>query len=295
VSSESASAYESLSSASDLYNTFSTQSAYSFPLDIDMEFSRVRLNAPASDYGPITAAHVGMTAMDSVSDRSSYDSPGSSGNVVDDTSFGSLPSSPHLNNHGGSVYSEYAHDFYTPPASHHPSLYASNNTVSPATISQSNGGLHQAREAVTGGANLQLPYLSRMHRNTDSRHSYSQSAMPTSNTPSLREESPDDPRKKYSCNQCSRAFARAYNLKTHMATHDPNRLKPHVCPHRSCQRSFSRKHDLGRHLISIHRDDPIPSPADAKVGIAGKEGRKWCDDCGTSYTGKKACAHIDVK
>src|ERR1700733_12641868 len=29
------------------------------------------------------------------------------------------------------------------------------------------------------------------------------------------------------------AFARAYNLKTHMATHDPNRLKPHVCPHSS--------------------------------------------------------------
>ncbi|KAJ7352270.1 hypothetical protein DFH08DRAFT_643391, partial [Mycena albidolilacea] len=51
------------------------------------------------------------------------------------------------------------------------------------------------------------------------------------------------------------AFARAYNLKTHMDTHDPNRLKPHVCPHRSCGRSFSRKHDLGRHLNSIHRDE----------------------------------------
>ncbi|KAF8133112.1 hypothetical protein K438DRAFT_2128783, partial [Mycena galopus ATCC 62051] len=39
-------------------------------------------------------------------------------------------------------------------------------------------------------------------------------------------------RKKYKCSACPRAFARAYNLKTHMAMHDPNRLKPHVCPHR---------------------------------------------------------------
>ncbi|KAJ7763652.1 hypothetical protein DFH07DRAFT_738816, partial [Mycena maculata] len=50
-------------------------------------------------------------------------------------------------------------------------------------------------------------------------------------------------------------FARAYNLKTHTATHDAHKLKLHICPHRSCGRSFSREHDLGRHLIGIHRDD----------------------------------------
>lgn len=51
------------------------------------------------------------------------------------------------------------------------------------------------------------------------------------------------------------AFARAFNLKTHVSTHDPNRLKPHMCHHPGCGRSFSRKHDLGRHLISIHKDE----------------------------------------
>jgi hypothetical protein len=48
------------------------------------------------------------------------------------------------------------------------------------------------------------------------------------------------------------AFARAYNLKTHLATHDPNRVKSFVCRHAGCGRSFSRKHDLGRHYTSIH-------------------------------------------
>ena len=82
-----------------------------------------------------------------------------------------------------------------------------------------------------------------------------------------------DARKKYQCPSCPRglypvllskrstdfslfaAFARAFNLKTHMATHDPNRLKPYVCTHKTCNRSFSRKHDLGRHLVSIHKDE----------------------------------------
>lgn len=102
-----------------------------------------------------------------------------------------------------------------------------------------------------------------------------------------------DPRKKYKCPSCPRGFARAYNLKTHMGTHDPNRLKPHVCPHRSCGRSFSRKHDLGRHLISIHRDDTL-SPKRA-IGV-GAGHRTWCDTCGKgSVGGAKECDCNDVK
>jgi hypothetical protein len=89
----------------------------------------------------------------------------------------------------------------------------------------------------------------------------------------VQPQSLTDARKKYQCPSCPRglypvllskrftdfalfaAFARAFNLKTHIATHDPNRLKPYVCPHKSCNRSFSRKHDLGRHLVSIHKDE----------------------------------------
>ncbi|KAF8898423.1 hypothetical protein BD779DRAFT_1431326, partial [Infundibulicybe gibba] len=82
------------------------------------------------------------------------------------------------------------------------------------------------------------------------------------------------------------AFARAYNLKTHMGTHDPNRPKPHVCPHRNCGRSFSRKHDLGRHLISIHRDDSVCSISIKKPVGVDKANRGWCDGCGKGWIGR---------
>ena len=94
------------------------------------------------------------------------------------------------------------------------------------------------------------------------------------------------------------AFARAYNLKTHMATHDPNRLKPHVCPHRSCGRSFSRKHDLGRHLVSIHRDESVSSTPSAVTKAIGVDNgpRGWCDNCGKGWVGAAThCNCADVK
>ncbi|KZT44534.1 hypothetical protein SISSUDRAFT_1039063 [Sistotremastrum suecicum HHB10207 ss-3] len=104
----------------------------------------------------------------------------------------------------------------------------------------------------------------------------------------------NDPRRRYQCTSCSRAFARAYNLKTHMATHDPHRPKPHTCPHSSCSRSFSRKHDLHRHLVSIHRDEPLPQ---SKIGIAAKSQRGWCDDCGKGWSGSAplACSCQEIK
>ncbi|KAG6829286.1 hypothetical protein H0H92_005040 [Tricholoma furcatifolium] len=118
--------------------------------------------------------------------------------------------------------------------------------------------------------------------------------------PSPPQDKAADPRKKYKCQNCPRAFARAYNLKTHMATHDPNRLKPHVCPHPSCGRSFSRKHDLGRHLVSIHRDDADAvsthsNSTRVSIGV-GKGPRGWCETCGKGFVGKSSpCACHDVK
>ncbi|KDN44250.1 hypothetical protein K437DRAFT_274623 [Tilletiaria anomala UBC 951] len=70
--------------------------------------------------------------------------------------------------------------------------------------------------------------------------------------------------KRWKCDKCDRAFARAYNLHTHMATHDPDptRSKPFQCPFPACQkdggRAFSRKHDLQRHVASVHEQDEEP-------------------------------------
>ncbi|KAF9519920.1 hypothetical protein BS47DRAFT_1336644 [Hydnum rufescens UP504] len=115
------------------------------------------------------------------------------------------------------------------------------------------------------------------------------------------------PVKKYPCVHCPRSFARAFNLKTHMATHDPNRIKAFVCRHQGCGRSFSRKHDLGRHLTSIHgsrdgiREDSEPSlvghrssaeslsTATSRGGSDGNNTgrmhreRVWCDGCGRGW------------
>ncbi|RSH76532.1 uncharacterized protein EHS24_005521 [Apiotrichum porosum] len=70
-------------------------------------------------------------------------------------------------------------------------------------------------------------------------------------------KTPDDPKKRHKCHVCGRGFARAFNLKSHVQTHDPLRPKPHQCPHPMCKRSFSRLHDLERHRQGIHSDGPL--------------------------------------
>jgi len=64
-----------------------------------------------------------------------------------------------------------------------------------------------------------------------------------------------DPKKRHVCVVCARGFARAFNLKSHMATHDQNRAKPFTCPHEGCARGFSRSHDLERHRVGIHQGE----------------------------------------
>ncbi|KAF4572627.1 hypothetical protein EYR36_007137 [Pleurotus pulmonarius] len=184
--------------------------------------------------------------------------------TVDPTSFGTLPLTPPTSPPAPGRVTKTSYEKYIPrsfsdytpstreAADFYPSPYRTQSTVSPTHIS------------------AQLPTL-----------------------PDKAEEvgKGDDPRRKYKCNVCSRAFARAFNLKTHMSTHDPNRSKPYTCSHRSCGRSFSRKHDLGRHLISIHRDASVlpshPSATKKSVGVT-RTARAWCETCGKSYFDKEA-------
>ncbi|KAJ3729406.1 hypothetical protein C8R42DRAFT_651803 [Lentinula raphanica] len=99
----------------------------------------------------------------------------------------------------------------------------------------------------------------------------------------------ENSRKKYKCTICTRAFDRAFNLKTHMETHDPHRKKPHKC--QVCGRSFSRKHDLGRHVTSLHKET---NALTRSVGV-GEGTRTWCDNCGKSSVGNcGACKCIQA-
>ena len=114
--------------------------------------------------------------------------------------------------------------------------------------------------------------------------------------------------KRFQCPKCARAFARAYNLNTHLSTHDPDpsRAKPFSCPYTSCKseggRSFSRKHDLQRHVASVHEWEPEPGLNEstgeviegrASGGLAslglGTPGKKFrCEKCARAFVRRDA-------
>ncbi|KAI8812282.1 hypothetical protein BJ742DRAFT_673740 [Cladochytrium replicatum] len=50
---------------------------------------------------------------------------------------------------------------------------------------------------------------------------------------------------------CGKMFTRRYNLQSHLMVHSGER--PYKCP--SCGASFSRQHDLRRHVRSLHSED----------------------------------------
>jgi len=258
ITQSSESAYESLSSHSESFYNYSDSYAASncsFPLDLEMDFQRIRVQSGRSDYGGVAAAQPPSTAL-----------------TVDPSSFNALPTSPRNstpaadNAYKRNSFSDYGGARIPPvPKSSSAEYYGLNYEV-------------RARDATPSSTVSQLP---------------SAAAPQARSVRDAEEHSPEDPRKRYKCPSCPRSFARAYNLKTHMATHDPNRLKPHVCPHRSCGRSFSRKHDLGRHLVSIHRDESITSTHSTKSVGVEKSLRGWCDNCGKGWIGKPtecACA-----
>lgn len=57
---------------------------------------------------------------------------------------------------------------------------------------------------------------------------------------------------RFRCDICGTGFVRAYNKKTHMARHNPNRSRDHHCTFEDCDNKFERKTDLQRHINSVH-------------------------------------------
>ncbi|KAF7320023.1 MED6-domain-containing protein [Mycena kentingensis (nom. inval.)] len=256
ITASSESAYnESLSNYSESFYSYphspQPPSNYSFPLDLEMDFQRIRVDA-VSEYA------AAQTSTDAAVNRMAF----AGASAGPDTTRSTKPYTKAFNSRA--TFSDYG------PSTRRPSVpvdiygqldfATAGPTVSPSHISSQ-------LPTIPGGHMAHVPE---------------------------EEDYQGDARKKYKCQSCPRAFARAYNLKTHMATHDPNRLKPHVCPHRSCGRSFSRKHDLGRHLVSIHRDESQREGSvcsshhsvGSKQSIGVEQGsRRWCDSCGKGLVG----------
>lgn len=279
------SSYDSLSSHSESFYNENIQpyapapinNTQLFDFDLDMDFQRVRVG---SEYSAAS-----LNLLDDTNDP---------------TSFGALPPTPPRSPPVPINNSKVFEKSYPPRTS-----YSDYGPPRRSSTSSSDYYSHSGYSPSHG------------HPTVSPLHISSQLPTIATVTPQSVEEFKGDPRKKYRCTACPRgmclssfsfdarliflpiAFARAYNLKTHMATHDPNRLKPHVCPQRSCGRSFSRKHDLGRHLISIHRDESVSTSllGVTKKAIGVESGaRGWCDSCGKGWVGRSAeCDCNDVK
>ncbi|OCH96688.1 hypothetical protein OBBRIDRAFT_694754, partial [Obba rivulosa] len=202
----------------------------------------------------------------------------------DDNSFGTIPPSPSIRSSPSSVpnISHYS------PTTSFSSPRGSFSDYEPAQPQQVRIGSSAASDyypQTRVQLNERPQYPGASARSVPAQDNTSQvpsipSMSQTTSHRSIRADSmQDDGKRKYQCPSCPRAFVRAFNLKTHMQTHDPNRAKPYTCTFKSCGRSFSRKHDLTRHNVSIHRAE---ASSGSPVGV-GKGDREWCDSCGKSY------------
>ncbi|KAI8597417.1 hypothetical protein EDD21DRAFT_385495 [Dissophora ornata] len=87
---------------------------------------------------------------------------------------------------------------------------------------------------------------------SSSSSSSSSSSPSTSNLKAPRPQVETIEKRMHPCtvDGCTKSFTRAFNLRSHLNTHNGER--PHKCPEPGCDWDFVRRHDLDRHVKSKH-------------------------------------------
>lgn len=160
-----------------------------------------------------------------------------------------------LDGHAWTHDARYAHDGPTLPSTHHhPSLTVAPERLSSSMLPYDNayGSTQMSRLEPTPAPETEDLVYGRASRESRSasRADFPQVSLHRQRPRTRRQTEPSTAA--FQCHLCGKGFARSYNHKQHLQTHDDNRLKSHVCEYQDCQRRFVRATDLKRHCLSVH-------------------------------------------
>jgi hypothetical protein len=168
-------------------------------------------------------------------------------------------------NHAMNTAKLPSHEWVTDPRYGHnepglPSMRHQSLTVAPERLdttllgyNSSYGSTQMTRPEPTVAPGFEVPSYDRQSSEGSTRSASSFPATSAHQQRGRKRKQSDTLHARFRCQICSdKTFARQYNWKMHMLTHDTQRARPHVCEYVDCRKAFVRKTDLNRHNTSIH-------------------------------------------